>query len=87
MDYDYYDEHDHFEPDNDGYAQREDGTRYLTSRGLAEWMDEEGGLSGLMRHSGPDTFIEAGCDQAIVHAYIAATDAMEGELERIGAVL
>jgi hypothetical protein len=80
-------DYEDYEPDNDGYAQRDDGTWYLTPRGLAQWMDEEGGLSGLMQRNGADTFIEAGCGQAIVHAYIAATEAMERELERIGAIL
>lgn len=74
------------QPDGD-YGKTADGVWHLTPRGLAQWMDEEGGLAGLMQRNGPDTFIEAGCGQAIVHAYIAATEAMERELERIGAVL
>jgi len=80
-------DYEDYVPDNEGYAQREDGTWYLTPLGLAQWMDEEGGLSGLMQRNGPDTFIEAGCDPAITNAYWDATEAMERELERIGAVL
>jgi len=79
---------DYLEVDEDGaYGLRENGKWYLTPRGLAQWMDEEGGLAGLMQRNGAETFIEAGCGQAIVHAYIAATEAMERELERIGAIL
>lgn len=73
--------------DDGCYGMTADGTWKLTPFGLAQWMDEEGGLSGLMQRNGAETFIEAGCGQAIVHAYIAATDAMKRELERIGAVL
>lgn len=74
------------EPDHD-YGLAEDGKWYLTPLGLAQWMDEEGGLSGLMQRNGPDTFIEAGCDPEITLAYVAATEAMKAELERIGATL
>lgn len=74
------------QPDED-YGLAEDGKWYLTPLGLAQWMDQEGGLAGLMQRNGEETFIEAGCDPEIVRAYIAATEAMERELERIGAVL
>lgn len=73
--------------DDGAYAKRSDGTWVLTPYGLAGWMDEEGGLSGLMHRNGPGTFIEAGCDPEITLAYVQATEAMEAELERIGAVL
>lgn len=77
-----------FESEEDrSYIQDDEGKWYLTPYGLACWMDDEGGLAGLMQRNGAETFIEAGCGQAIVHAYIAATEAMERELERIGAVL
>lgn len=59
----------------------------LTPYGLAVWMDNEGGLSGLMQRNGGDTFIEAGCDPQVVREYERATDAMHAELERIGAIL
>jgi hypothetical protein len=79
---------EYLEVDEDGaYGKLADGTWKLTPLGLAQWMDEEGGLEGLMHRNGPETFIEAGCGQAIVHQYIAALEAMERELERIGAVL
>lgn len=74
--------------DDEGtYGKATDGKWYLTPLGLARWMDEEGGLSGLMQRNGEETFIEAGCDASIVRMYIAATDLMKAELERIGAVL
>lgn len=74
------------EPDGD-YGKTADGKWHLTPLGLAQWMDQEGGLDGLMHRNGPETFIEVGCDPEITHAYVAATEAMEAELERIGAVL
>lgn len=78
----------YLEVDEDGaYGLAEDGKWYITPLGLAQWMDEEGGLDGLMQRNGPKTFIEAGCDPDITNAYVAATEAMEAELERIGAVL
>lgn len=79
---------DYQEVDEDGaYGLKEDGKWYITPLGLAQWMDEEGGLAGLMQRNGVETFIEAGCDPTITNAYEAATEAMERELERIGAVL
>lgn len=79
---------EYIELQEDGdYGKTADGVWHLTPRGLALWMDEEGGLSGLMQRNGPDTFIEAGCDPEITNAYVAATDAMKTELERIGATL
>lgn len=69
------------------YGKTADGVWHLTPLGLAQWMDEEGGLSGLMQRNGADTFIEAGCDPEICQAYVEATDAMNAELARIGAVL
>lgn len=69
------------------YIQQEDGTWKLAPHGLALWMDQEGGLDGLMHRNGPETFIEAGCDPEITNAYWDATEAMEAELQRIGAVL
>jgi hypothetical protein len=70
-----------------GYGKTADGLWHLTPLGLAQWMDDEGGLSGLMARNGIGTFIEAGCDPEICRAYVDARDAMEAELERIGAVL
>ncbi len=79
---------DYVELDEDGaYGLKEDGKWYITPLGLAMWMDEEGGLSGLMQRNGGDTFIEAGCDPHLVEEYERATEAMRTELERIGAVL
>lgn len=78
----------YLELDEDGaYGLKEDGKWYITPLGLAQWMDEEGGLAGLMWRNGPETFIEAGCDPDIVNAYYEATMAMEDELERIGATI
>ena len=79
---------EYLEVDEDGsYGLATDGKWYITPLGLAQWMDEEGGLDGLMHRNGPETFIEAGCDPAITNAYWDAIAAMEAELERIGAVL
>lgn len=79
---------EYLEVDEDGaYGLAPNGKWYITPFGLAQWMDEEGGLSGLMERNGPTTFIEAGCNPEICQAYIDATEAMERELERIGAVL
>lgn len=79
---------DYIEVDEDGaYRLATDGKWYITPLGLAQWMDEEGGLSGLMQRNGAETFIEAGCDPIIVTNYVSATEAMEKELERIGAIL
>lgn len=72
---------------DDGYRQRPDGSWFLTPKGLAEWMDQEGGLAQLMTRNGPQTFIEAGCSPEICLAYVAATNDMEAELERIGAII
>lgn len=70
-----------------GYGKTADGKWHLTPLGLAQWMDQEGGAVGLYYHSGTDPFIEAGCGQAIVHQFAAALEAMDRELERIGAEL
>lgn len=79
---------DFVEVDEDGsYGLAADGKWYITPLGLAQWMDEEGGLSGLFQRNGAETFIEAGCNPAICQAYEDATDAMRAELARIGAVL
>lgn len=79
---------EYVEVQEDGsYAKLADGTWVLTPLGLAGWMDEEGGLAGLMQRNGPGTFIEAGCDPEITLGYVQATEAMKAELERIGAVL
>lgn len=79
---------EYVELDDDGsYGKTANGKWVLTPLGLAHWMDEEGGLSGLMQRNGPDTFIEAGCDPDVVYAYVGATEDMEAELERIGAML
>lgn len=79
---------EYVELDEDGaYGKTPDGVWHLTPLGLAQWMDEEGGLSGLMQRNGPETFIEAGCDPEITQAYVDATWAMKRELARIGAVL
>lgn len=78
----------YLEIDEDGnYGKTTDGKWCLTPLGLARWMDEEGGLSGLMQRNGVDTFIEAGCNPLICQVYVDATEAMEIELKRIGAIL
>lgn len=69
--------------DEDGY----DDSGMLTPIGLAQWMDQEGGIFGLWMHSGTAPFIEAGCDQALVAAWESAQTALEAELARIGATL
>lgn len=79
---------DYLEVDEDGsYGLKADGKWYITPLGLAQWMDEEGGLAGLMWRNGPETFIEAGCNPEITNAYWNATLEMKKELERIGAEL
>lgn len=79
---------EYLELDEDGsYGLAADGKWHITPLGLAAWMDEEGGLSGLMERNGQETFIEAGCDPEITNAYVDATWAMKRELARIGAVL
>jgi len=73
--------------EDEAYGLAEDGKWYITPLGLAQWMDEEGGLQGLWQRNGPDTFLEAGCDPEIVNQFDLAWKTMKEELRRIGAVL
>lgn len=59
----------------------------LTPHGLAEWMDQEGGVLGLYLRNGPEPFLDAGCDPRTVYAFGDAHQALTANLTKIGADL
>lgn len=59
----------------------------LTPKGLALWLDDEGGVFSFIQGRGVSDLVEAGVSELIARQCELAMELLKRELERIGATL